>query len=141
MTEKEILHRVTEKQLQLIEAMKTTGNLKDLQKIVKWQGRELHNMIGYFVSRKFIRRISKSTYVLNYSYLYDNVKESFEEVETDGLKIDLNLIPKEIQDYLWENRQKTCSELKLKTKLPRLYIRQYIYEMKLKHFPRNSKSL
>jgi hypothetical protein len=141
MTEKQIPHKVTEKQLQLIEAMKTTGNLKELQKIVKWQGRELHNMIGYFVSRKFIRRISKSTYVLNYSYLYDNVKESFEEVETDGLKIDLNLIPKEIQDYLWENRQKTCSELKLKTKLPRLYIRQYIYEMKLKHFPRNSKSL
>ena len=131
----EIKHKITPRQLEVIEAMKTTGNLKELQKLLRWKGKELANMIGYLNQKRFIRRVSKSRYELNYDYLYNERNDTFEPVQIDGIKIDLNQIPKEVQEYIWNNRHLTCSELRKKTTLPRFHIRQYLYERKMKEFP------
>lgn len=132
----EIKHKTTPKQMQLIDAMKITGNLKELQAMLKWNGRELHNMIGYLNQRNFVNRLSKSNYELNYDYLYNDKKDKYKPINIDGKIIDVNKIPEEVREYIWQNRHKTCSELRIITKLPRFYIRQYIYERKIREFPR-----
>lgn len=122
--------------MQLIEAMKITGNLKELQAMLKWNGRELHNMIGYFNQRNFVNRLSKSNYELNYDYIYNDKKDKYKPINIDGKIIDVNKIPEEVREYIWKNRSMTCSQLRIITKLPRFYIRQYIYERKIREFPR-----
>jgi hypothetical protein len=139
---KEIPHKMSDRQLQVIRALEITSNTKEIQAMLNWQGRELSNMIGYLYQRRFIRRIKKHHYIINENYLYYKKEdESFQLIEGDSFKIDLNQIPKELQDFIWENREMKCTELKRLTGIPRFYIRQLIYEKKLKYFPRNSKSL
>ncbi len=134
---KPIPHKVTERQLQVLQELEKTTNLNEVQRALRWKGRELSNMINYLYQRGFINRIGKSTYRINEDFLYNSKPDQpYKAIEIPDLKIDINKIPKEVQEFIWSNRKMTCSELKRITKLPRFYIRQYIYERKLKEFPR-----
>jgi hypothetical protein len=80
---------------------------------------------------KYKRRIKKK----------EHIHYEMKIIDIGNHEIDLNLIPNEMQTWVWNNRHLSCSEIHKKTKLPRFYIRQFIYELRRKYFPKNTRSL
>lgn len=133
-TSKQNKHKFTPKQAELMKAMETTGDIDELEKILSFSRKQLQNLMRYLCERNFVNHINKNTYQINRDY--PNSQKTFKPIEIDGKLIDVNKIPEKVREYLWENRQMPCSQLKSITKLPRFYIRQYIYERKMRELPK-----
>jgi hypothetical protein len=125
----------TEKQKQVMEQFKNTTSSLEVKKYLNWSYREAENVIYVLFLKGMLKRIRKGHYVINNGKAKD-ITVNFKPLEIKELG-KLNQIPKNLWEYIWQNRKVRCSQLKQKTGIPRFYIRQYIYGRMLEEFPRN----
>lgn len=138
---------ISERQINLIESVRKHRFSKAIWKDSGLTYDKFHSSMQELTRRKLIKRVAQATYEIDEEQIEKNMikgrlYQEKEEVTPDEFTYDLNTIPEDVREWIWENRNLPCTQIRKHTGLNRFYIRQYLYERKnsyeerTKHFSR-----
>lgn len=126
---------IGEVQMKLIESVRKHRFSKAIWKDSGLTYDKFHSNLQHLTRRKLVKRVAPSTYEVDEEQVKKNMisgrfygdKEEQEEFNPP-FEYDLNKVPKDVQDWIWRNKELPCSQIQKKTGVSRFYIRQIIYE-------------
>lgn len=126
---------IGELQMKMIESVRKCRFSKAIWKDSGLTYDKFHANLQYLTRRKLVKRVASCTYEVDEEEVKKHkstgrVYQEKEEVTPDEFTYDLNTIPEHIREWIWENKDLPCTQIRKQTGINRFYIRQYLYERK-----------